>query len=67
MTTSERIRAAALGSTPQSPEAISCWVGNDCWKVYGLGVNEELDLFWVATDTERRFFLLFVAEALESQ
>lgn len=63
MTLSQRIRKAALGPMPRS------WLMNDR---SGAGVTAATYLgvvlyqwLYDATDTERRFFLLFVAEALE--
>jgi len=59
------IRKAALGRTPDSPWAMFSWV-----KQIAIFSTRFFDLayeFDYGSDTERRMFLLFVAEALESE
>jgi len=67
MTISDRIRRAALGPTPcKDPGAIMFWCGDDANKVWRFCLpNGDGYDFRQGTDTERRMFLLFVAEALE--
>lgn len=66
MTPSERIRAAALGPTPRGYHA-HLWSWVDPHTANTVARDHDLRWFLYSTDTERRMFLLFVAEALESQ
>ena len=70
MTPPERIRAAALGSTPQPHSNLRAdWIGHDAlWaarKVFGPGWFAKE--FGRASETNKRMLLLFVAEALQSE
>lgn len=69
MTLSERIRKAALGPTPVGPSCSVGWLPDSIWdfidRRYRMHI---LDAITFATNnTQRRLFLLFVAEALESR
>ena len=73
MTTSERIRAAALGPTPRRPTLRKSWLklmSDEWWHVSvmlvdGNTVCGSADRWRALSDSERRMFLLFVAEAVE--
>lgn len=64
-----QLRKAALGRTPVIPDFLYNWVEYGalrCTEDYLVAFFGPTS--WAfATDTERRMFLLFVAEALESQ
>jgi hypothetical protein len=67
MTVADRIRKAALGPTPKITRIRSDWIGmRGVWDV-----GDHRGKFWGAAEfpsannTERRMFLLFVAEAIE--
>jgi hypothetical protein len=70
MTTSERIRAAALGPMPSKAYSLSSWIrpGPDWWaarewcKPLPVGAGGFLRGL---TPTQRRMFLLFVSEAVK--
>jgi len=71
MTPSQRIRKAALGPTPWFlPELVNAWTRDkppykidDAIRTFYGGRGH----FYFMSDTERRMFLLFVAEALENE
>lgn len=68
MTTSERIRAAALGPAPKvAPWSIAMWVGDgDSFRAVRKYVAGACG--WYSdgsSETERRMFLLFVSEAVK--
>jgi hypothetical protein len=71
MTISDRIRRAALGPTPNHPEWLYSWVGYGTGEHYALKDHADwvgdgrTKFYGSADDTERRMYLLFVAEALE--
>lgn len=72
MTTSERIRAAALGPAPSVPASIGAWVGTGPeWDCVASRIThpEHPDgplYYWGRlSNDERRMFLLFVAEAVK--
>lgn len=72
MTLSERIRAAALGPKPLAQSSIAAWVGTGPeWDhaAFRLCHPSTIDgplYYWgLLTNTERRMFLLFVAEAVK--
>lgn len=70
-TMSQWIRKVALGPTPKYPDTVAGWLGyfTTAWVVVTARTHgprvEVPDPWWCANDTERRMFLLFVAEALE--
>ncbi len=67
MTTSERIRAAALGPTPKCADILMQWVGDgEAWFVVWQQLPEGTSS-WAGylNDDERRTLLLFVAEAVK--
>lgn len=78
MTTADRIRKEALGPKPRDGRAwlAHSWLGwSLCVEMVralrALGCYGEdetfMQPFWYMTNTERRMFLLFVAESLEDQ
>ena len=64
---SQRIRKAALGPTPKPSTLRSDWIGyDDVWAVrVALAPMWADGRFTDATQTIKRFFLLFVAEAID--
>jgi hypothetical protein len=59
MTVAERIRKVALGKPPSLNDGFVCLV------MVTAAAADESVLFYRASDTIRRMFLLFVAEAIE--
>jgi len=73
MSISARIRKAALGPTPREYEWLYGWVGwgtaeHQALKDHSVWVSQGVSEFTdMGKNTERRMYLLFVAEALESE
>lgn len=64
MTVAEQIRKAALGPLPHWPSRRISWVGCGDGFDAVMAHQEVGELFPALSNTERRMFLLFVAEAL---
>ena len=64
-TLSDQIRRAALGPSPKPGVALWRWFGFGQGYYASRRALVQFKEFWDGTDTERRMFLLFVAEALE--
>jgi hypothetical protein len=69
MTPADRIRKAALGPTPLGDWLPQWWVYGDCAAMKLVrSYYQDGDRFYKdGTDTERRMFLLFVAEAIDDR
>lgn len=70
MTPAQRIRKAALGPAPRHPHHVRFWTRDHALAVEVMKNMEMMADYWLffeANNTERRIFLLFVAEALENE
>ena len=66
-TVSDRIRAAAQRSEPDIPMSLTQWVGDGLdWSAVAHFLVGGMPDWWNMNNGERRMFLVFVAEALES-
>jgi hypothetical protein len=68
MTTAQRIRAAALGAKSTIDMRVLLGYFTEAWVVVRARLPSNLGIpsWYLATEDERRMFLLFVAEALEN-
>jgi hypothetical protein len=66
-TAAEIIRTVALGKIPREPDHVTGWFGyfTTPWVVVMARLPSRFH-WWNATNEERRMFLLFVAESMES-